>query len=103
MKNLITINMHNILASNVEDDSYKREIKFHNNCVYETYCIYNNNKIECTVFKDRKQIIKINVALDLLKENYINVEAKSLKIRNKNEVQYVIRNMIKPLVQKLLA
>lgn len=103
MKNLITINIHNILAGNIEDDSYKREIKFHNNCVYETYCIYNDNKIECTVFKDHKRIIKINVILDLLKENYINVEAKSVKIRNKNEVQYVIRNMIKPLVQKLLA
>lgn len=103
MKDLITIDMHNILAGNIEGDSYEREIKFHNNCIYETYAVYNDDEIECTVFKDRKQIIKINVALDLLKENYINVEAKSLKIRNKNEVQYVIRNMIKPLVQKLLA
>lgn len=103
MKDLITINMNNILAGNIEDDSYEREIKFHNNCVYETYCIYNDNKIECTVFKDHKRIIEINIILDLLKENYINVETKSIKIRNKNEVQYVIRNMIKPLVQKLLA
>lgn len=103
MKNLITMNMYNALSNEIEDDSYKKEIKFHNNSVYDTYCIYNDNKIECTVFKDHKRIIEINVILDLLKENYINVETKSLKIRNKNEVQYIIRNMIKPLVQKLLA
>ena len=103
MNELTTTNMYNALINNIEDDSYKREIKFHNNSIYDTYCIYNDNKIECTVFKDHKRIIEINVILDLLKENYINVEAKLVKIRNKNEVQYVIRNMIKPLVQKLLA
>lgn len=100
---MLKTDLYKALSNEIEDDSYKKEIKFHNNSIYDTYCIYNNNKIECTVFKNHKRIIEINITLDLLKENYINVETKSIKIRNKNEVQYVIRNMIKPLVQKLVA
>lgn len=100
---MLKTDLYKALSKEIEDDSYKKEIKFHNNSIYDTYCIYNNNKIECTVFKNHKRIIEINITLDLLEENYINVETKSIKIRNKNEVQYVIRNMIKPLVQKLVA
>ena len=100
---MLKTDLYKALSNEIEDDSYKKEIKFHNNSIYDTYCIYNNNKIECTVFKNHKRIIEINITLDLLKENYINVETKSIKIRNKNEVQYVIRNMSKPLVQKLVA
>ena len=100
---MLKTDLYKVLSNEIEDNSYEKEIKFHNNSIYDTYCIYNDNKIECTVFKDHKRIIKINVVLDLLKENYINVETKLVKIRNKNEVQYIIRNMIKPLVQKLLA
>ena len=103
MKNLITINIHNILAGNIENDSYKREIKFHNNCVYETYCIYNDDKIKCTVFKNHKRIIEVDIILDMLETNYIKVETKSLNINNQNEINYIAKNMIKPLVQKLVA
>lgn len=103
MKTLERIDIHKILTGDVEENAYKLRTNILGNDFYKTYCVYNDNKIECTVFKNHKRIIEINIVLDLLEENYINVETKSVKIRNKNEVQYVIRNMIKPLVQKLLA
>lgn len=100
---MLKTDLYKALSNEIEDDSYKREIKFHNNCVYETYCIYNDNKIECTVFKDHKRIIEINIILDLLKENYINIETKSLNISKQNEVNDIAKNMIRPLLNELLA
>lgn len=103
MKTLERIDIHKILTGELEEDTYKREIKFHNNNVYETYCIYNDNKVECTVFKNHERIAELDVVLDLLKENYINADLKLLTINNKVEINIVINNMIRPLLNELLA
>lgn len=103
MKTLERIDVHKILAGELEENAYQLKTCINGNDFYKTYCIYNDDKIECTVFKNHKRIIEVDIVLDMLETNYIKVETKSLKIRNKNEVQYVIRNMIKPLVQKLVA
>lgn len=103
MKELVATNLYNILSKEIEDNSYEREIKFHNNSIYETYCIYNDNKIECTVFKNHKKIIEVDVVLDMLETNYINIETKLLNVSNQNEVNYIAKNMIRPLLDELLA
>ena len=103
MKDLITINMHNILAGNIENNSYKLRTNILGNDFYKTYCVYNNNKIECTVFKNHKRIIEVNIVLDMLETNYIKVETKSLNINNQNQINYITKNMIRPLLNELLA
>lgn len=103
MKTLEKIDIHKILAGEVEENAYKLRTDILGNNFYKTYCVYNDNKIACTVFKNHKRIIEVDVALDMLETNYINIETKSLNISNQNEVNYIAKNMIRPLLNELLA
>ena len=103
MKILEGTNIHKILAGELEENSYELKTCINGNDFYKTYCIYNDDKIKCTVFKNHKRIIEVDIVLDMLETNYIKVETKSLNINNQNEINYIARSMIKPLVQKLLA
>ena len=103
MKTLEKIDIHKILAGEVEENAYKLRTNILDNDFYKTYCIYNDNKIECTVFKNHKRIIEVNIVLDMLKTNYINIETKSLNVSKQNEVNYIAKNMIRPLLNELLA
>lgn len=103
MKTLEKIDIHKILAGKVEENAYKLRTNILGNDFYKTYCIYNDNKIECTVFKNHKKIIEVDVVLDMLETNYINIETKLLNVSNQNEVNYIAKNMIRPLLDELLA
>ena len=97
------LDLHPILSNEIEDNSYKLKTNIVGNDFYKTYCVYNDNKIECTVFKNHKRIIEVDVVLDMLETNYINIETKLLNISNQNEVNYIAKNMIRPLLDELLA
>ena len=103
MKTLEKIDIHKILAGEVEENAYKLRTNILGNDFYKTYCIYNDNKIECTVFKNHKRIIEVNIVLDMLETNYINIETKSLNSNNQNQINYIAKNMIRPLLNELLA
>ena len=97
------LDLYPILSNEIEDNSYKLKTNIVGNDFYKTYCVYNDNKIECTVFKNHKRIIEVDVVLDILETNYINIETKLLNISNQNEVNYIAKNMIRPLLDELLA
>ena len=97
------LDLYPILSNEIEDNSYKLKTNIVGNDFYKTYCVYNDNKIECTVFKNHKRIIEINVVLNMLETNYINIETKLLNVSNQNEVNYITKNMIRPLLNELLA
>lgn len=97
------IDLYSILSNKIEDNSYKLRTNIFGNDFYKTYCIYNDNKIECTVFKNHKRIIEVNIVLDMLETNYINIETKLLNVSNQNKVNYIAKNMIRPLLNELLA
>lgn len=97
------LDLYPILSNEIEDNSYKLKTNIVGNDFYKTYCVYNDNKIECTVFKNHKRIIEVDVVLDMLETNYINIETKSLNISKQNEVNYIAKNMIRPLLNELLA
>lgn len=97
------LDLYPILSNEIEDNSYKLKTNIVGSDFYKTYCIYSDNKIECTVFKNHKRIIEFNVVLDMLETNYINIETKSLNVSNQNEVNYIVKNMIRPLLNELLA
>ena len=97
------LDLYPILSNKIEDNSYKLKTNIVGNDFYKTYCVYNDNKIECTVFKNHKRIIEFDVVLDMLETNYINIETKSLNVSNQNEVNYIVKNMIRPLLNELLA
>ena len=103
MKILEGTNIHKILAGELEENAYKLRTSIFGNDFYKTYCVYNNNKIECTVFKNHKRIIEVNIVLDILETNYIKIETKSLNINNQNQINYIAKNMIRPLLNELLA
>lgn len=100
---LSRLDLYPILSNEIEDNSYKLKTNIVGNDFYKTYCVYNDNKIECTVFKNHKRIIEVDVVLDMLETNYINIETKLLNISNQNEVNYIAKNMIRPLLDELLA
>lgn len=97
------LDLYPILSSEIENNSYKLRTSIFGNDFYKTYCVYNHNKIECTVFKNHKRIIEVNIVLDMLETNYIKVETKSLNINNQNQINYIAKNMIRPLLNELLA
>ena len=97
------LDLYPILSNEIEDNSYKLKTNIVGNDFYKTYCVYNDNKIECTVFKNHKRIIEVDVVLDMLETNYINIETKLLNVSNQNEVNYIAKNMIRPLLNELLA
>ena len=97
------IDLYPILSNKIENNSYKLRTNILGSDFYKTYCIYNNNKIECTVFKNHKRIIEVDIVLDMLEINYINIETKSLNINNQNQINYIAKNMIRPLLNELLA
>lgn len=97
------LDLYPILSNEIEDNSYKLRTNIFDNDFYKTYCIYNNNKIECTVFKNHKRIIEVDIVLDMLETNYVNIETKSLNINNQNQINYIAKNMIRPLLNELLA
>ncbi len=97
------LDLYPILSNEIKDNSYKLKTNIVGNDFYKTYCVYNDNKIECTVFKNHKRIIEVDVVLDMLETNYINIETKLLNISNQNEVNYIAKNMIRPLLDELLA
>lgn len=103
MKTLEKIDAHKILAGEVEENTYKLRTNILGNDFYKTYCVYSDNKIECTVFKNHKRIIEVNIVLDMLGTNYINIETKLLNVNKQNEVNYIAKNMIRPLLNELLA
>lgn len=103
MKTLERIDIHKILTNEVEENTYKLRTNIVGNDFYKTYCVYNDNKIECTVFKNHKRIIEVDIVLDMLETNYINIETKSLNINNQNQINYIAKNMIRPLLNELLA
>ncbi len=97
------LDLYPILSSEIENNSYKLRTNILGNDFYKTYCVHNDNKIECTVFKNHKRIIEVNIVLDMLETNYIKVETKSLNINNQNQINYIAKNMIRPLLNELLA
>ena len=97
------IDLYPILSNKIEDNSYRLRTNIVGNDFYKTYCIYDDNKIECTVFKNHKRIIEVDVVLDMLETNYINIETKLLNASNQNEVNYIAKNMIRPLLNESLA
>lgn len=97
------LDLYPILSNEIEGNSYKLRTNIFDNDFYKTYCVYNHNKIECTVFKNHKQIIEVNIVLDMLETNYIKVETKLLNINNQNQINYIVKNMIRPLLSELLA
>lgn len=103
MKTLERIDIHKILAGEFEENAYKLRTNILGNDFYKTYCVYSDNKIECTVFKNHKRIIEVDIVLDMLATNYINIETKSLNINNQNQINYIAKNMIRPLLNELLA
>ena len=103
MEILEKTNIHKILAGEIEENTYQLKTCINGSDFYKTYCIYNNNKIECTVFKNHKRIIEVDIVLDMLEINYINIETKSLNINNQNQINYIAKNMIRPLLNELLA
>lgn len=103
MKTLEKIDIHKMLAGEIEENVYQLRTNIVGNDFYKTYCIYRDNKIECTVFKNHKRIIEVDVVLDMLETNYINIETKLLDVSKQNEVNYIAKNMIRPLLNELLA
>lgn len=97
------LDLYPILSNEIEDNSYKLRTNIVGNDFYKTYCIYSDNKIECTVFKNHKRIVEVNIVLDMLEKSYINIETKLLNASNQNEVNYIAKNMIRPLLNELLA
>lgn len=63
------LDLYPILSSELEKNSYRLKTNIVGNDFYKTYCIYNDNKIECTVFKNHKRIIEVDVVLDILETN----------------------------------